>query len=190
MAWLSPSRYPLYCGLWVPGGRTEPFFPLRSRRSRGLTRPQNATPIPSSGFARCARSGITPGLSLPFGKPLPGFCCGNSQVVLFVELPFYNTVVLMARPKTRPDTNPGRIRLSDGVAGSCAPAWASPPRQPAGRGRYFQLRRNSSTSPALAIRTTAAIPMNKPCSTTPGISLSARPSATGSGIWPKWQSRM
>jgi hypothetical protein len=25
---------------------------------------------------------------------LPEFCCGNSRVVLFVELPFNNTVVL------------------------------------------------------------------------------------------------
>jgi hypothetical protein len=53
-----------------------------------------STPLPSSGFARYAWSGIIPGPSPPFDKPLPEFCCGNSRVVLFVELPFNNTVVL------------------------------------------------------------------------------------------------
>jgi hypothetical protein len=38
----------------------------------------------------------------PFDKPLPGFCSGNSQVVLFVELPFYNTVVLAGCGKSLP----------------------------------------------------------------------------------------
>ena len=46
------------------------------------------------GFAQCARSGITPGPSLRFDKPSQGFCSDNSLVVLFVELAFYNTVVL------------------------------------------------------------------------------------------------
>src|SRR5206468_593914 len=76
--------------------RTEPFFPLRSRRSSGLTRPRSAFAIPSSGFAPCARSGITPGPLLRFDKPSHGFCSDNSLVVLFVELHFYNTVVIEA----------------------------------------------------------------------------------------------
>src|SRR5437762_3642573 len=35
-----------------------------------------------------------PGPLLRFDKPSHGFCSDNSPVVLFVELPFYNTVVL------------------------------------------------------------------------------------------------
>ncbi len=55
-------------------------------------------------------------------------------------------------------------------------------------GRHY--RRNSTTSVPLATRITAAMPMNSPCSTTPGISLSlfAKPSAPR--IFSKWQSRM
>ncbi len=94
LARLSSSRDSLYCGLWVPGGRAEPFFPLRSRRSSGLTRPGNAAQVPPSGFARYAWSGITPGPLLPFDKPSHGFCSDNSRVVPFVDRPFYNTVVL------------------------------------------------------------------------------------------------
>src|SRR6202040_4221253 len=89
-----PSRHSLQCGLGVPGGRTEPFFPLCSRRSVGLILPRNAHAIPSSGFAPCAGSGIIPAPLLPFVRPSPGSCSGNSRVVLFVELHFYNTVVL------------------------------------------------------------------------------------------------
>ncbi len=86
----------LCIALWVPGGRAEPFFPLRSRRSSGLTRPGNAAQVPPSGFARYAWSGITPGPLLPFDKPSHGFCSDNSRVVPFVDRPFYNTVVLGA----------------------------------------------------------------------------------------------
>src|SRR5258708_39756968 len=60
----------------------------------GLTRPRNAAQIPPSGFGRCAWSGITRGPSLHFDKLSNGFCSGNSLVVLFVDLPFCNTVVL------------------------------------------------------------------------------------------------
>jgi len=51
----------------------------------------------------------------PFDKPLPGFCSGNSQVVLFVELPFYNTVVL------------GAVIVISTFAAACAvvPLWAA-----------------------------------------------------------------
>jgi len=67
----------------VPGDRTEPFFPLRSRRSSGLTRPRNAAAIPPSGFARYAVSGITRGPSLPFDTRMHALYSGNSPVVFF-----------------------------------------------------------------------------------------------------------
>src|SRR5215469_16186246 len=94
MARLSSSRYPLYCGLWVPGGRTEPFFPLCPCRSTGLTRPRSATSVPPSGFARYVSSAIILSRSPPYDKPLLAFSCGSCPAVRFVELHFYNTVVL------------------------------------------------------------------------------------------------
>ena len=111
LARLSPSRYPLHRGLWVPGGRTEPFFPLRSRRRSGLTRLQNAVPAPPSGLTRYAWRGIIPG-PLPHSvKPSPEFCSGNSRVVLSVELPFYNTVVLVRRELIEGNRNEGMKKL-------------------------------------------------------------------------------
>ena len=59
---------------------------------------RNAAQVPPSGFAPCAWSGITPGPLLRFDKPSHEFCSDNSRVVLFVELPFYNTVVLGRDP--------------------------------------------------------------------------------------------
>src|SRR5215467_8931277 len=94
MARISPSRNPLHCGLWVPGGRTEPFFPLCPRRQTGTTQMRTAPGIPSSGRGPCAWSGIIRGQSQAFDKSLHGFWYGNSRVALFVGLPFYNTVVL------------------------------------------------------------------------------------------------
>src|ERR1019366_6918143 len=55
---------------------------------------QNAVQTPPSGLARHAWRGIIPGRLPHSVKPSPEFCSGNSRVVLFVELPFYNTVVL------------------------------------------------------------------------------------------------
>src|SRR5262252_3144937 len=97
LARLSSSCHPLYCGLRVPGSRTEPFFPLRSRRSLGLTQSRNTAAILPSGLARFARNGITRGRSPLCGKPLHGFCSGNCQVALFVGLLFSNIVVLVGR---------------------------------------------------------------------------------------------
>jgi SRSO17 transposase len=67
----------------------------------------------TSGLAPCARNGITPGPSQLCARSLPEFCFGNCQVALFVELHFYNTVVL-GRPasvKTRCSCKP--------TSGSC-----------------------------------------------------------------------
>ena len=62
-----------------------------------LTRLQNAVQTPPSGLARHAWRGIIPGRLPHSVKPSPEFYSGNSRGVLFVELPFYNTVVLAAR---------------------------------------------------------------------------------------------
>jgi hypothetical protein len=55
---------------------------------------RTASGIPTSGLGPCAWSGIIPGPSRAFDKSLHEFCYGNFRVVLFVELLFYNTVVL------------------------------------------------------------------------------------------------
>ena len=55
---------------------------------------RTAPRIPPSGLGPCEANGITPAPSPAFDKSLPGFWYGNSQVALFVELLFYNTVVL------------------------------------------------------------------------------------------------
>src|SRR6516165_4223883 len=89
MARISPSRHPLYCGLWVLGGRTEPFFPLCPRRQIGTTRMPTAPGIPSSGRGPCAWSGIIRGQSQAFDRSLHGFWYGNSRLALFVGLHFY-----------------------------------------------------------------------------------------------------
>src|ERR1700757_410882 len=90
---------PLYCGLWVPGSRTEPFFPLRSCRSTGTIHPQNAAPVPPSGIAAFASNGIIPGRLPRSDKPSPASFFDNFPVVLFVELHIYNTVVLGVFPR-------------------------------------------------------------------------------------------
>ncbi len=46
-------------------------------------------PLPPSGLARFARSGIIRGRSLLCGKRLRGFCSGNCRVALFVGVPFF-----------------------------------------------------------------------------------------------------
>jgi SRSO17 transposase len=69
------------------------FSPLRPRRSTGTIHPQNAAPIPPSGIAGFASSGIIPGRLPRSGKPSPGLFFDNSPVVLFVELHICNTVV-------------------------------------------------------------------------------------------------
>src|SRR6201998_1710976 len=84
-------------GLWVPGSRTEPFFPLRSCRSTGTIHPQNAAPVPPSGIAAFASNGIIPGRLPRSDKPSPASFFDNFPVVLFGELHIYNTVVLVSR---------------------------------------------------------------------------------------------
>lgn len=83
-------------------------------------------------------------------------------------------------------TNVGQLRSLGGQegAGSCFAATVQL------RVPYISLRSSSVTWLPLAINTTLAIPMNKPCSTIPGISLSLRASEGGSEIWPKLQSRI
>ena len=64
-----------------------------SARAVQVDLPVAAAPVPPSGFAPYAWSGITLGPLLRFDKPLHAFCSDNSRVV-FLALPFTNTVVL------------------------------------------------------------------------------------------------
>src|SRR5262249_10318132 len=59
LAWLSPSRHLMYRGLWVPGGRTEPFFPLCPRRPCWIISPGVAAELPPPRVAAFAPNVIT-----------------------------------------------------------------------------------------------------------------------------------
>jgi Pyridine nucleotide-disulphide oxidoreductase, dimerisation domain len=59
-----------------------------------------------------------------------------------------------------------------------------------GGGEPAHARRSSRTSVPFAMTTTLAMPRNNPCSTMPGVSLSRRARAGGSGMQPNRQSRM
>ncbi len=85
-------------GSWWPNGAV--FPPLLAPVKWGYPSPKCA-PVPSSGVAPCAWSGITPGRLLPFHKPWHGLCSANFRAVLFVKPYSYNTVVLAGCGKTR-----------------------------------------------------------------------------------------
>ncbi len=65
LARFSSSRHLMYRGLWIPGGRTESFFPLSSRRQSRITNPRTAARLPAAWFAAFAPSGIIPAPLLP-----------------------------------------------------------------------------------------------------------------------------
>ena len=58
LARLPSSRHPVYCSLWVPHSRAEPFFPLCPRRSSWIHRPMASTGVPPARIAAFAPSGI------------------------------------------------------------------------------------------------------------------------------------
>ena len=68
LARISPSRHPVHSCLWVPGGRTEPFFPLGSRRPLAPIHAANPAPLPTPRIAPYAPSGIIPGPSLLYDR--------------------------------------------------------------------------------------------------------------------------
>ena len=56
LAGFSSSRHPLYRGLWIPGGRTESFFPLSTPRQSWITSAPAAAGLPARGAPRSARA--------------------------------------------------------------------------------------------------------------------------------------
>src|SRR5215831_11642142 len=58
LARLSPSRHLMSRGLWIPGGRTESFFPLSPSRQSWITNAQAATRLPATWLAAFVPSGI------------------------------------------------------------------------------------------------------------------------------------
>ena len=51
LARLSPSRHSMHCGLWVPCGRAEPFFPLSPCRQSRTISPRAAAGVPAPRLA-------------------------------------------------------------------------------------------------------------------------------------------
>src|SRR5271165_7036 len=58
LAGLSSSRHLMYRGLWVPGGRTESFFPLSPRRQSWTISARTAVRLPSAWHTGFVPSGI------------------------------------------------------------------------------------------------------------------------------------
>ncbi len=65
LARLSSSRHLMHCGLWIPGGRTESFFPLSPGRQSWTTNARAAARLPAAWLAAFAPSGIIRAPSLP-----------------------------------------------------------------------------------------------------------------------------
>ena len=99
LARIPPSRHALHRGLWVPGVREEPFFPLGATRSTGLTRSHDSSPLAAPRLAACGPSGIIRARSQPCASGLPGSFSGSSPAALFVAPYVYNTVVLGCVPR-------------------------------------------------------------------------------------------
>jgi hypothetical protein len=100
---------------------------------------------------------------------------------------------------TLPQKNAGRVGHpfnEVSVVGLCervgAGLWFPSLRQAQGRPTHMACghRRTVTTSPSFPISAISAMPMNRPCSTTPGMHRSFSARAGGSGISPKVQSRM
>src|ERR1041385_7916670 len=62
----SPPRHTLYCSLWVPGCRAEPFFPLCPRRSSWIRCTQTGTGFPATRVAAHVLSDIIHIRLLPY----------------------------------------------------------------------------------------------------------------------------
>ena len=58
LARLSSSRHLMHRGLWIPGGRTESFFPLSPYRQSWTTSPRTAAGLPAAWLAAFVPSGI------------------------------------------------------------------------------------------------------------------------------------
>src|SRR5882724_4760939 len=62
----------MYCSLWVPGSRAEPFFPLCPRRSSWIRCHQDGAAIPATGFVAFGLRGTTLTQSPRSESPLRG----------------------------------------------------------------------------------------------------------------------
>src|SRR5262245_36058947 len=58
LARLPSSRHSLHRGLWIPGGRTESFFPLSPDRQSWTTSSRAAARLPAARIAAFVPSGI------------------------------------------------------------------------------------------------------------------------------------
>ncbi len=65
MARLPSSRHVMHRGLWIPGGRTESFFPLGPYRQSWTSSARAAARLPAAWFAASVPSGIIRAPSLP-----------------------------------------------------------------------------------------------------------------------------
>ena len=144
----------MYCGLWVPGSRAEPFFPLCPRRSSWIRCHQDSAAIPATGFAFDLRGTIlTP--SPPSEPPLRGNCSNAFLSVPFVGLAPDNLRRQYRRRRCKRRGGNDLVRCAMSLPEvllrsvsqpQCSASW--PANRPvAGHSRY--LRRTDSTEPAI-----------------------------------------
>jgi SRSO17 transposase len=72
-----PSRYAVHCGLWVPGSRADPFFPLCPRRSSWIRCLRAGSRLPPARVAGSVPSGITHTRLPRCASRWRAGCCGN-----------------------------------------------------------------------------------------------------------------
>src|SRR5215471_17120062 len=85
LARVSPPRHTMHCGLWVPGSRAEPFFPLCPSRSFWIRCPQARARLPATRVAASGPSDITRIPSPAFAFIWRACCCGNCLTAHFAD---------------------------------------------------------------------------------------------------------
>ena len=155
-----------------------PAWPQSRARTRSPTAP---APCPESPTAAPSH----PAAPAP-ETAAPASATAHSIPELVLQLPFspYIVIVIPTLTERKELMLCGRVRflMWVRVSGPDRPSESS-----AGAPRYLL---NSTISLPRANNTTLAIPINNPCSTTPGISLNSRARPSASGICPNRQSRM
>ena len=85
LAWVSPSRHPVHCSVWVPGSREEPFFPLSPRWPTWICCPRAGSGLPPARVAAHAPSVIIQTRSRRFASLWRACCCGSCLIALFAD---------------------------------------------------------------------------------------------------------
>ena len=101
LAWVSPSRDAVHCGVRVPGGRKEPFFGLGPRRATRAPRAAAAGGIRAAGRSWTPAAGLIRTRSRACGRKSRSRFSGSFPAALFAAQHIYDPVVLRRRTGRR-----------------------------------------------------------------------------------------